>query len=120
MAKRRVYDIAKERGLTNQELLERLQAAGLDVKTSSSSVEEAEVDRALAAKAKVRAAKPSTAEEPATKPAPAAKRAATAPRSLRPPPPQASCRGQALGGDEASCRRQAGQAPTFGGKTARD
>ena len=45
MAKRRVYDIAKEKGLTNQELLERLRAAGLDVKSSVSSVEEADVDR---------------------------------------------------------------------------
>jgi translation initiation factor IF-2 len=51
VAKRRVYDIAKEKGLTNQELVDRLRAAGLEVKSSVSSVEEADVDRALTAKA---------------------------------------------------------------------
>lgn len=51
MAKRRVYDIAKERGLTNQELVERLRAAGVEVKAVTSSVEEADVDRVLASKA---------------------------------------------------------------------
>ena len=47
MAKKRVYDIAKDEGLTSQELVQRLQAAGLDVKTSSSSVEESDVKRVL-------------------------------------------------------------------------
>ena len=48
MAKRRVYDIAKDKGLTNQELVDLLKAAGLDVKSSLSSVEEADALRALA------------------------------------------------------------------------
>jgi translation initiation factor IF-2 len=51
VTKRRVYDIAKEKGLTNQEVLDRLHAAGLDVKSSVSTVEEADVERAFAAKA---------------------------------------------------------------------
>lgn len=47
MAKRRLYDIAKERGLTNQELLECLKGAGIYVKGVSSSVEEVDVERAF-------------------------------------------------------------------------
>ena len=39
MAKR-VHEIAKEHGLTAKELLERLQAAGVDVKAASSNVDE--------------------------------------------------------------------------------
>jgi translation initiation factor IF-2 len=62
VAKRRIYDIAKEKGLTNQELLERLNAAGLEVKSSVSTVEEADVDRVLAAKVKPSATKPSGAK----------------------------------------------------------
>lgn len=45
MAKRRVYDVAKEKGLTNKEVLERLHAAGLDVTSSVSTVEEADIER---------------------------------------------------------------------------
>ncbi len=71
MAKRRVYDIAKEKGLTNQELLERLRAAGLEVKGSVSTVEETEVDRLLALKAKARAKKTSAAKEPEPESTPA-------------------------------------------------
>ncbi|MCL5736185.1 MAG: translation initiation factor IF-2 N-terminal domain-containing protein, partial [Actinobacteria bacterium] len=75
MAKRRVYDIAKEKGLTNQELLERLRSAGLEVKSGVSSVEEADVERVLAEEApavkspavKARAAKAPTTKASATK-----------------------------------------------------
>ncbi len=83
MAKRRVYEIAKERGLTNQEVVERLRAAGLEIKTSVSTVEDADVARvfagseaksAKAAKAPAEVApeaKTSSARVPRTKPAPA-------------------------------------------------
>ena len=64
MARRRVYDIAKEKGLTNQELLERLQAAGLDVKSSVSSVEEADVDRLFAVRVEPSPAKASAVTKP--------------------------------------------------------
>ena len=47
MSKRRIYDIAKEKGLTSKELLVSLQEAGLDLKSASSSVEEAELEQAL-------------------------------------------------------------------------
>ncbi|NLV71992.1 MAG: hypothetical protein GXY46_05220, partial [Actinobacteria bacterium] len=76
MAKRRIYDIAKEKGLTSRELLERLNAAGLEVKSSVSTVEEDEVDRVFATEAK-----PAKKAEPAPKKAaPPAEKAEEAPK----------------------------------------
>jgi len=49
MAKKRVHEIAKDQGLTSKELLERLRAAGLDVKAPASTVDEADALRALGA-----------------------------------------------------------------------
>ena len=40
MAKKRVHEIAKERGITSKEALEVLSKAGLEVKVEASSVEE--------------------------------------------------------------------------------
>nr|MDQ3572255.1 translation initiation factor IF-2 N-terminal domain-containing protein [Actinomycetota bacterium] len=40
MAKLRVHEIAKQRGLTSKEVLQKLQAAGIEVKVAASSVEE--------------------------------------------------------------------------------
>jgi translation initiation factor IF-2 len=48
MAKKRVHEIAKERGITSKEALAALKQAGLEVTTASSSVEEAEVAKAFA------------------------------------------------------------------------
>jgi translation initiation factor IF-2 len=48
VAKRRVYDIAKDRGMTNQEVLDLLRAGGLDIKSVSSTVEDADIARAFA------------------------------------------------------------------------
>jgi len=76
VAKRRIYDIAKEKGLTSRELLERLNAAGLEVKSSVSTVEEDEVDRVFATEAK-----PAKKAEPAPKKAaPPAEKAEEAPK----------------------------------------
>ena len=47
MAKKRVHEIAKERGITSKEALEVLRSAGLDVKVAASSVEEDEAARAF-------------------------------------------------------------------------
>src|SRR5271157_5526390 len=47
MGKIRVHELAKELGLDNRELLQRLQAAGIAVKTHSSSVYEEEARAAL-------------------------------------------------------------------------
>ncbi len=49
MAKKRVHEIAKERGISSKEALAQLQAAGLEVTAAASSVEEADAERAFAA-----------------------------------------------------------------------
>src|SRR5215208_4232509 len=48
MAKKRVHEIAKERGITSKEALAALKKAGLEVTTASSSVEEAEAAKVFA------------------------------------------------------------------------
>jgi translation initiation factor IF-2 len=47
MSKRRVYELAKEQGLSSKELLERLHAAGVDASAAASSVEEAQALKVL-------------------------------------------------------------------------
>src|SRR5215203_5070983 len=47
MAKKRVHEIAKERGISSKEVLAILQKAGFDVKAAASSVDEADVARAF-------------------------------------------------------------------------
>src|SRR5882724_10704188 len=47
MAKKRVHEIAKERGIPSKEVLAVLQKAGLDVKAAASSVDEGDVERAF-------------------------------------------------------------------------
>ena len=51
MAKKRVYELARERGVSSKELLEALHAAGVDVKAAASTVEESEVAKMLPAPA---------------------------------------------------------------------
>jgi translation initiation factor IF-2 len=47
MPRKRVHEIAREHGLSSKELLERLQAAGVDVKAAASTVDEAQALRAI-------------------------------------------------------------------------
>jgi translation initiation factor IF-2 len=47
MAKRRVHEIAKERGISSKEVIATLQAAGLNVKAAASSVDEADIAAAF-------------------------------------------------------------------------
>ncbi|HEY1357882.1 MAG TPA: translation initiation factor IF-2, partial [Thermoleophilaceae bacterium] len=68
MAKKRVHEIAKEKGISSKEVLAILQKAGFDVKAAASSVDEADVARAFGNGA---------AEEPA----PAKEKAAEAPQA---------------------------------------
>ncbi|MBE0429511.1 MAG: translation initiation factor IF-2 [Thermoleophilia bacterium] len=58
MAKKRVYEIARERGLTSAQVIEQLEAAGVKVSGSLGSVEEAEADSALDAAKKDSGAAP--------------------------------------------------------------
>src|SRR5438132_1220691 len=90
MAKKRVYEIAKERGVTSKELLESLQAAGIDVKAAASTVEESDVARTLSpstgsADGKAAAPKAEAAAPQRSEPAPGDGAAPTAsPRPQRP------------------------------------
>ena len=97
MAKKRVHEIAKERGITSKEALEVLRKAGLDVKVAASSVEEEEAARAFdngAAAAPAQKAAPSKGDDSATpkKPAKGGGRRSAGPPEARPEiqPPEGS------------------------------
>src|SRR5215217_8326632 len=63
MAKKRVHEIAKERGITSKETLEILQKAGLGVTAAASSVEEADAAKAFGNGAVAEAAATTAAAE---------------------------------------------------------
>jgi translation initiation factor IF-2 len=73
MARKRVHEIAKERGLSSSDLLARLRAAGIEAKAAASSVEEADALRALGdgGRAPARPAAERTPGQPAAASAPA-------------------------------------------------
>jgi translation initiation factor IF-2 len=88
MSQKRVYEIAKEQGLSSKELLERLIAAGVDVKAAASTVEEGLALKALGGDGARAAgdgngassARPQPAAEP-PRPAPARAAAPAAPEA---------------------------------------
>ncbi len=100
MAKKRIHEIAKERGLSSKEVLAKLQAAGLEVKAAASSVEESDALRVLgagngagaaaapAAKAAPKAAAPKAEAPKAPAPKAEAPKAA-APKAEAPKAPEA-------------------------------
>jgi translation initiation factor IF-2 len=101
MAKKRVHEIARERGITSKEALEILQKAGLGVTAAASSVEEAEAAKAFGngatateapAKPKAAAKADGGAAEPAAEVKPeggsAAKPQPARPPITRPPSPE--------------------------------
>jgi translation initiation factor IF-2 len=97
---KRVHQIAKERGLATKDVLERLKAAGVDVKAASSSVDEAVALRALG-----NGEAPSA---PAEAKAPA-QRKASPPAAQAPPqqaPPKASPDRSAAGPTPATAPRR--------------
>jgi len=47
MAKKRVHEIAKERGIPSKEVIAKLQSAGFDVKAAASSVDERDIATAF-------------------------------------------------------------------------
>ncbi len=69
MSNKRVHEIAKERGLATKDVLARLKEAGIDVKASSSSVDEEVASRVLANGGQARAAAasaPAANDKPST------------------------------------------------------
>ncbi len=81
---KRVHEIAKERGLPAKQVLARLQAAGIDVKASSSSVDEAVAARALGNGGGSSASPPASGGAGGTPAAPAGTGASTPPPASRP------------------------------------
>ena len=88
MAKKRVHEIAKARGITSKELLAALKASGVEAKAAASSVEEADALRAIAAAGVDGGSATATKEAPSragaesktsTKPVRPAQKAASAP-----------------------------------------
>jgi translation initiation factor IF-2 len=88
MAKKRVYEIAKEKGVSSKDLIAALKAAGVEVKAAASTVDEADAARALSSgsgngkPAAPAAAKPAPPKRAAAKPAPK-------PAAAKPPAPAA-------------------------------
>ncbi len=113
MAKKRVHEIAKAKGVESKELLAALQKAGMDVKTASSSVEEADALKALggngdgaapaASAPTAKAEAPPQPKEAATAPKPAAK---PSPASKGPVRPGAKPAGGGGGGGAAPKKRR--------------
>jgi translation initiation factor IF-2 len=66
MSKKRVHEIAKERGLSSKELLEKLKAAGVEAKAAASSVDEAVALKALDVGGAGAASSPNGAPAPAS------------------------------------------------------
>jgi translation initiation factor IF-2 len=106
MAKKRVHEIAKERGVTSKEAVAILQKAGLEVTSHSSSVEESDAARAFENGAGSAPAA-ATAEAPAQPAAPAAQAQSPAPA----PPQPSDGDGQA-----PAARPERGQRPPRGGQ----
>ena len=86
MSKKRVHELAKEHGLSSKELLEKLNAAGIEAKAAASSVEEDVVLKALGGAGP--SAPASSNGAPVTPPsAPAAPVAKAPPAAVAPAPP---------------------------------
>jgi translation initiation factor IF-2 len=112
MAKKRVYELAKERGLSSKELLAKLQEAGVEVKAAASSVDEAEVAKLLSGGSKDGAqakAAPAQKQQAATKPAspPKSTNAAEAAPSAKPAAPKPA----ASSSDQSAAKPPPRQAP---------
>src|SRR3954467_4635069 len=108
MAKKRVHEIAKERGISSKEVIAVLQKAGLDVKASASSVDENDIAMAF-----------SNGKKQDVAPAPRGDRGGpqSSQRPGAPRPQQEQAGGQASGGGQApqGGAPQGGQPPSSGG-----
>jgi translation initiation factor IF-2 len=119
MAKKRVHEIAKEKGIPSKEVIAKLQAAGLNVKAAASSVDEADIELAFSGgkkapaedgRGKGRGGRPSGTARPGN-----GKPAASAPPAAAKPPGQASPPAQAGAGQSAGAAAQPPARPTRDG-----
>jgi translation initiation factor IF-2 len=91
MSKKRVHELAKEHGLSSKELLEKLKAAGIEVKAAASSIDEDAALRALGVGGAGKdGAAPVSANGAPAAAAPPAAAAAAAPLAAAPTPVAAS------------------------------
>jgi translation initiation factor IF-2 len=102
MAKKRVHEIAKERGITSKEALEILQKAGLGVTAAASSVEEADAAKAFGNGAVAEAAGRPAAE--------ASARATKAPAKAKKAPAKAKADGAKAKGAKAEAKTDGAKA----------
>ncbi len=119
---KRVHEIAKERGLPAKEVLEKLKAAGIEVKAASSSVDETVALRALGngggqpAQAPKKAAPKSAPAQanpaPAAQQTAAAKPAADVPDADAPPADEPAADGTEAGNGERPATRAEHKRPT--------
>jgi translation initiation factor IF-2 len=123
MAKKRVYEIAKEKGVSSKELLAALQKAGIDVKAAASTVEEADVAKVLSSdgakpegqtKAEPAAETPKAASPPADR-SQAQQQASPAPQAGQPRGQQPSSRAPETGKPQSGSPDRQGQRPPQGG-----
>jgi translation initiation factor IF-2 len=101
MAKKRVHEIAKERGISSKEVLAILQKAGFDVKAAASSVDERDIEHAFSGGGDASNGAESKQQPAAEKP-PAEQPAAEQPPADATPPPEAAA--SAEQGDDATPR----------------
>src|SRR4051794_3679973 len=99
MAKKRVHEIAKERGISSKEVIAVLQKAGLDVKASASSVDENDIAMAFS-NGKKQDATPAQRGDRGG-PQPSQRPGALRPTGQQPGGAQAPGGGQAPGGAQA-------------------
>jgi translation initiation factor IF-2 len=117
VSRKRVHEIAKERGLTSKEVLEALRAAGVEVKAAASSVEEEVAAKALAASDGGGAQGSSPQPQPATAPAQPAKPSASSDGAGAQPPKRSPQRpGE---GVRPAATRPAGATPAPSGQRRR-
>ncbi|HYZ70905.1 MAG TPA: translation initiation factor IF-2 [Thermoleophilaceae bacterium] len=123
MAKKRVHEIAKERGISSKEVLAKLQGAGFDVKAAASSVDERDIATAFDGGARRDAPAPGapgdgTAAEASTGGGAAAATAAPEPSSepaeAPAPPSEAPQNGGSGGGSGAGRAARPGRSGRLG------
>ncbi len=114
MAKKRVHEIAKERGIPSKEVIAKLQAAGFDVKAAASSVDERDIAVAFDGRAREAEASPA-AQATATAPTDASSGAGDGDSVI----PASAARPEARGGGPApDAPSRPGAAPQNGGSGA--
>jgi translation initiation factor IF-2 len=113
VAKKRVHEIAKAKGVSSKELLAALKAAGIEAKAAASSVEESDALKALSAAggagdgATATATKPKTEAKAAAKPKAAEAKGAPAPK----PKAKSTKKRRVVIDSQASRREQMGGPP---------